>query len=222
MNNLNNRSVPPLTELLASIRARVEAQLPRRGFVTSFPGTEGAINIERWCDVHELLKYEDEEFINEAYHRLFGRKPDADGREYYLSCIRTHTFTKEEVLRDLAESEEARSKNVRILGLTASVDLLNGEIHDQASFVRTICRQYFGKDPAAASVRRWTTLLDRGMITREDITMLFSRRSQRGSRSHSLAGLPVDVQKISSLLSEMRQQLSYQQRVINNLLSRNI
>jgi hypothetical protein len=216
---------PSLHELLASIRSRVEAQLPRKGLIarrSQASGTTAGITLERWCDVHEILPYDDDEFIQAAYHRLFGREPDAAGREYYLRCIRDHRCSKVDVLRDLADSEEGRSQNVRLIGIMSGFEEpANDEIKDAATFVRAICQRYLGKVPDTPSVQRWTALLDRGTITREDLAILLSRTSRKRERP-SLAALPSDVQQMSSLILDMRKQLAYQQRVIDSLLSRHV
>lgn len=65
----------------------------------------------------EFLEYEDREFIMKAYDGILWRKPDSDGFEYYLACLRSGMMTKAEILGRLRFSPEGRERKVKVAGL---------------------------------------------------------------------------------------------------------
>ncbi len=67
--------------------------------------------------VTDLLKYNDEEFIKNAYKTILDREPDTDGFNNFLSFLRTGALSKTEILGRLRYSPEGRQTRVRIKGL---------------------------------------------------------------------------------------------------------
>lgn len=65
----------------------------------------------------ELLRYEDEAFIQNAFHALFNRPPDADGGVYFLRMLRAGQLTKIDILGAMIASDEARQRHVVVHGL---------------------------------------------------------------------------------------------------------
>jgi hypothetical protein len=51
-----------------------------------------------------------EDFVREAYLSTLKREPDPSGLTHYVNCLDLHgTLTREQVLEDLANSDEAKS-----------------------------------------------------------------------------------------------------------------
>ena len=52
-----------------------------------------------------------EQFVREAYLSILGREPDANGLKHYVTCIDWHgTMTREQVIEDLSNSDEAKAR----------------------------------------------------------------------------------------------------------------
>ena len=67
--------------------------------------------------LHELLQYDDHEFIWTAYRALLKREPDETGLNGFLERLRSGQRTKIDVLASIRYSPEGRRKNVSIDGL---------------------------------------------------------------------------------------------------------
>lgn len=67
--------------------------------------------------VSDFLKYNDEEFIKNAYEKILLRKPDKDGYLYYLTALRNGRLNKIEILGRLRYSREGKQACVKIKGL---------------------------------------------------------------------------------------------------------
>lgn len=67
--------------------------------------------------LHELLQYDDHEFIWNAYRALLKREPDETGFRGFLERLRSGQRTKIDVLASIRYSPEGRRKNVSINGL---------------------------------------------------------------------------------------------------------
>lgn len=65
----------------------------------------------------DLLFYNDEEFVINAYRSILRREPDPDGLKYYLSILRNLKSNKIEILWLMRYSPEGRTKDVEINGL---------------------------------------------------------------------------------------------------------
>lgn len=68
----------------------------------------------------ELLVYQNDAFIKKAYQILLGRSPDSEGMKYYLNRLNSGV-NKVEVLFQLRNSPEGKSKRVNILGLHQAI-----------------------------------------------------------------------------------------------------
>ena len=67
--------------------------------------------------LHELLKYDDQEFIWNAYRALLKREPDEIGFKGYLDRLRSGLRTKIDIVASIRYSVEGRRNNVRVNGL---------------------------------------------------------------------------------------------------------
>jgi len=65
----------------------------------------------------DFTNYYDEAFIHNAYKLIFGREPDASGKNYYLSRLRSGQFSKTEIITALYFSKERKKQNLIILGI---------------------------------------------------------------------------------------------------------
>ncbi|NMC12512.1 MAG: DUF4214 domain-containing protein [Chloroflexi bacterium] len=68
-------------------------------------------------NVTDLLKYDDEEFINHAYRVILKREPDNSGYDYYLYALKNNRLNKVEILGRLRYSKEGRQLRTKVKGL---------------------------------------------------------------------------------------------------------
>jgi cell division protein FtsL len=71
---------------------------------------------QRVYKVRDFLQLYDREFLQAAYAAILGRKPDPAGEKYYLARIRGGT-SRENIIKQLAKSAEAKQHNIVIQGL---------------------------------------------------------------------------------------------------------
>jgi hypothetical protein len=75
--------------------------------------------------VEELLAFDNEEFVQNAYRCLFRREPDSGGFEYHREVLRSGEMSKLDILRRLVSSEEGRQNAVQIVGLDSQESVEN-------------------------------------------------------------------------------------------------
>lgn len=116
-----------VAEVMASIRAGKTLQLMLDGTesLDDFARTAlrlslapASIDMRRnRYKLHELLQYDDHEFIWNAYRALLKREPDETGFRGFLERLRSGQRTKIDVLASIRYSPEGRRKNIGIDGL---------------------------------------------------------------------------------------------------------
>jgi len=113
-------------KIQAAARARfadgVETSKPASP-VTSWTGDSGpahGVGENRQMTLSELLALHDEELVQAGYRQILQRPADSGGLAYHLSCLRTGTLSKLEILVAMRFSEEGRRVGVLIPGLTRS------------------------------------------------------------------------------------------------------
>lgn len=62
----------------------------------------------------DFLVYDNDEFIENSYLGLLKRMPDLGGKSYYLEQLNTNKMTKEEIILNISESEEAKKIGMKI------------------------------------------------------------------------------------------------------------
>ena len=67
--------------------------------------------------VNDLLKYHDQNFIQNAYRAILKRGPDATGYKGFIEGLRSGRLNKIDILARLRYSSEGRAKKVRTEGL---------------------------------------------------------------------------------------------------------
>jgi GT2 family glycosyltransferase len=67
--------------------------------------------------VRELMRYDDLEFVVNAYHHILAREPDRMGLAHYLLELRSGLSDRIEVIGNLRFSPEGRAKGVKVDGL---------------------------------------------------------------------------------------------------------
>ena len=113
--DMNKNEIPPVNidEIMEKIRE--EAAIRNKPFMTGgVPQDSGS---GRTCRVEDLLRYDDEEFIEHAYLSILRRSPDAGGFNLYSSGLRTNKLNKIRILGALRYSKEGRENKIRIKGL---------------------------------------------------------------------------------------------------------
>ncbi len=65
----------------------------------------------------DFTKFYDEEFIDNAYKLILNRTADSEGKNNYLSHLRSGKLSKTEIITSLYFSKEGRTQNIIILGI---------------------------------------------------------------------------------------------------------
>jgi hypothetical protein len=65
----------------------------------------------------DLLRFEDEEFLQHAYRSLLHRMPEPEGLEFWLHKLRRLGWSKVDILWSIRISREGQLHNVPVLGL---------------------------------------------------------------------------------------------------------
>ena len=125
------RETTPTTEAVAEVIASIHAgktlQLMLDGTEslddfarTSLKLSLTPASIDMSCSryqLHELLQYDDHEFIWNAYRAVLKRAPDETGFKGFLQRLRSGQRSKIDVLASIRYSPEGRRKHVSIEGL---------------------------------------------------------------------------------------------------------
>lgn len=67
--------------------------------------------------VNDLLKYQDRDFVRNAYRAILNREPEEAGFLYNLGLLQSGVFNKIDILSSLRYSDEGKANDVRIDGL---------------------------------------------------------------------------------------------------------
>jgi hypothetical protein len=115
---VNSESDDLLDRIKSEIRAdadasRLRAPLPER---TGQIGAAGGPQDARLSSIAELARHAGPAFVDNAYHTILGREPDADGFARQMAALGAGTG-KIEIIGDLRYSEEGRRNGVPIAGL---------------------------------------------------------------------------------------------------------
>jgi len=81
-------------------------------------GRYGAVLSKIRVNARNLLRFEDEQFIDALYINILLREPDIEGKLYYLHALYSHELSKTQLIYHFARCEEARQKKVKVYGLT--------------------------------------------------------------------------------------------------------
>ena len=92
----------PFYQLLYSVAAKFKGLIPKQ---------------YEFVNLNDLLSYQDEDFIRNAYRAILKREPDSDGFNDWLSRLRSGQLNKIEILGGISRSEEGHKRNVKIKGL---------------------------------------------------------------------------------------------------------
>lgn len=79
--------------------------------------------VQRAYALHELLDYDDADFVDTAYWIVLRRAPDPEGRASHLDALRRGAISKVEVLGALRWSQEGMDRGVHIDGLLLPLKL---------------------------------------------------------------------------------------------------
>jgi SAM-dependent methyltransferase len=92
----------PFYQILYSVTAKFKGFIPKQ---------------YEFANLNDLLPYQDEDFIRNAYRAILKREPDTEGLNDWLSRLRSGQLNKIEILGGMERSEEGCKKNVKIKGL---------------------------------------------------------------------------------------------------------
>jgi len=167
-----------------------------------------------FVNLSDLLPYQDEDFIRNAYRAILRREPDTEGFNDWLSSLRSGEFNKIEILGGIARSKEGRHTNVKVKGLRIRY-LANRsyKIPIAGYFIRLltaiinlpkITRTLYGYQ--AFTDARLTDKADRKEV--EELRPVLSNKADR----ESVEELTTTTQDISRKVSEHRLNILDQQR----------
>jgi Glycosyltransferase WbsX/Domain of unknown function (DUF4214) len=80
------------------------------------------IHHEPSANLRDMLSYQNEEFVQNAYHVLLARAADSDGLRYYLKRVQTGS-SKVQILAEICLSEEGRKLNIEVRGLNKEIKI---------------------------------------------------------------------------------------------------
>ena len=160
----------------------------------------------------DLLSYEDSEFVKHAYIDVLGRDPDPGGFVNYLERLR-NGVSKRQILAELEESDEGRSRIFGLSGSTRSAFAIGASAEEHAPDMPTslaellACEgeQFVGgayyaildRAPDPGGLKFYLGQLAAGATKLEILTQLRWSDEGRG-RSHSLKDLEEELVRYQS------------------------
>jgi len=120
--NIAKISRPIKTQTYSSLyefARKIARYFKSKGFYRFVSFIKDRVSIEKANYVYTLEEFcihEDEDFIDNVYTNLLQRKPDSDGKDYYLKLLRDGLSLKEDIVFKMYYSKEGKSKNTIILG----------------------------------------------------------------------------------------------------------
>jgi len=186
---LKGRATRDAPTLNATAARRSDTSVPRLKSIPLFrvSGLELSPS-SRSVHVKELLWGTEEAFLERAYDTILGRKPDSDGKRFYLAMLEKRGV-RVEVLSSIVGSDEARRRKTKIVGLgsrraisrLSSVPLFGamfrnfadrssvGYVHltslqslQDEEFVRVVYRRLLGRMPDASGAETYVRALRSG------------------------------------------------------------
>ena len=173
----------------------------------------------------DLVRYDDQDFVQNSYRAILKRPPDPDGFESYLDGLRQGNLDKVGVLLKLRFSTEGRAKRVRVKGLL--LPALSRGVR-RLPVVGYLAQVGAGLARLPAIVHRQRQLEAR-IFTQEREKRMADLRAEELSKSLDSAHTRVTetharvtetharVSETLRCLSEVSETLTAQQRQINNL-----
>src|SRR4030042_3477024 len=92
----------PFYQILYSVAAKFKGLIPKQ---------------YEFVNLNDLLPYQDEDFIRNAYRAILKREPDSNGLNDWLSRLKSGQLNKIEILGGISRSEEGCKRNVTIKGV---------------------------------------------------------------------------------------------------------
>ncbi len=199
-----------LSDRLRPLRRTLGARAAQSAWMRSLPENTTP---ERWVDAPALLALGPEDFVRALYTEVLGRDPDNEGYALFLSHVRNGA-AKQELLRTVAQSQEARLKNVRLRGLDRVFDPSN-RTHVER-FIRALCMHCHGHEPHPDSLARWVELIGSGSLTRDDAVALFAASAEP---ARITASSFERIAALELLISEMRLDVEGHQRTLEAMFA---
>ncbi len=111
--NLSSRPPIDIDRIMERIREEVRSQEQREeaSLPQDKPLKTGPIRCK------DLLRFEDETFLQHAYRSLLHRMPEAEGLEFWLHKLRRQGWSKVDILWSIRSSREGQIHGVPIRGL---------------------------------------------------------------------------------------------------------
>lgn len=85
------------------------------------------LNLKKYSYVYnleDLIKFNDEEFIDNTYNVILNREADEEGKSYYLNELRKGNISKTKIIALLYYSDEGKKQDINITGMKSQYILL--------------------------------------------------------------------------------------------------
>ncbi len=102
---------------IEQLMQRIRDEVARRKQSAASAGDRSPPTCKTFYTLDEFLRYDDREFLINAYRGLLQREPDDEGLQCFLDRLRSGSSSKIDILRDIRYSPEGTKTAVQIPGL---------------------------------------------------------------------------------------------------------
>lgn len=151
------------------------------------------VQIPQIIDINNFISYDDEEFIELVYIYLFRRPADESGMKNFLNVLNNKQMTKNELIYNLAQSEEAKNLNVSVTGFDIMpLDWFMG--YNDREFVENAYVLLLGRYPDETGMNGFLTELRGGYASKVDILWQIVKSDEAVARNVDIYGLDREFQ----------------------------
>ena len=146
-------------------------------------------------DVQPMMDLEQEEFVNEAYLQILGRKVDEEGKKTWLSALAAVTSTYKEILLRLCDSEEGKKTGRDITGFK-ELDLADLTRYDDEIFVRRMYALLLGRTADPEGMSYHLAMLRKGDASKVDLIYAMCYSEEGKLKGVAVKGLDEEYRKM--------------------------
>ena len=138
-------------------------------------------------DIEEILKYDDYDFVENAYIKVLGRPADKAGLQAFLAALNAGQLTKEEILRELAASDEGMQKGTILTGFKVLDSSEFLQYHDYR-FLEMAYVLLFRRTVDERGLEIYLKQLRIGEISREEVLYILKNSPEGQARELQIIG----------------------------------
>ncbi len=139
-------------------------------------------------DVNEVLQFDKADFVENAYERILGRPVDKAALNANLANLESGKVSKIDVLKGIADSEEAKARRVILTGFKELALSEFLQYHERA-FVERAYILILGRRGDAAGVENYLKQLMIGEVSREEVLYAMKHSEEGSKRELTIIGL---------------------------------